>query len=145
MRRALALALALGWAVDLPAQAPELPRVLLIERSTAPASLGLKATLTVGPLKRRGNQFAGSYQLTTSPLPLANEKGLLQVTLPPDALSRLNARRPLEFTGRATSESGNPRTIQGVATPARADGGTIQMDVKSDRLKLRFATTYRLP
>lgn len=141
----LALALALAWAAGVHAQAPELPRELRIERSTAPASLGLKATLTLGPLKRQGSQYAGNYQLTTSPLPLANEKGSLQVTLAPDALHRLNTRRPIEFTGKATSDGGDPRTIKGVATPTRANGGAIQMDIKSDRLKLRFATTYRLP
>lgn len=141
----LALALALGWAAGLHAQALELPRELRIERSTAPASLGLKATLTLGPLERQGSHYAGNYQLTTSPLPVANEKGTLQVTLPADALHRLNARQPIEFTGKATSDGGDPRTIKGLATPARAEGGAIQMDIKSERFKLRFATTYRVP
>lgn len=141
----LALAVALGWAAGAHAQAPELPRELLIERSTAPASLGLKATLTVGPLKRQGNQFAGTYQLTTSPLPVANEKGSLQVTLPADALPKLNHRKPIEFTGTATNDAGDPRAIKGVALPARADGGAIEMEIKSARFKLRFATTYRAP
>lgn len=126
-------------------QTAELPRVLLIERATAPARLGEKATLTVSPLKRREDRFVGSYTVTVAPLPVANEAGSFEVVLPPDSLRNLVEKRPIAFKGSATNDAGKPRTITGTATPKDTREGAIQIDVVSERGKLRYNTTYRLP
>lgn len=126
-------------------QTAELPRLLLIDRATAPARLGERATLTVSPLKRRDDRFVGSYTVTVAPLPIANEAGSFEVALPPDSLRNLVDKRPIAFKGNATNDAGKPRTITGTATPKDARGGAIQIDVISERGTLRYNTTYRLP
>ncbi len=127
------------------AQTAELPRVLLIDKAAAPARLGQKATLTVAPLKRRDDRFVGTYTVTVSPLPVANEAGSFEVILSSDALRNLTERRPVSFTGSAKNDAGKPRTIKGTATPNDARQGAIQLDIVSERGPLHYITTYRLP
>lgn len=140
-----AVALLLVLAAAAPGQAAELPRTLLIERSTAPARLGQKATLTVSPLQRRDDRFTGTYAVAVSPLPVANEAGSFEVVIPPEALQHLTERRPIAFEGRATNGAGKSRTVKGTATPADGRRGEIQLEIVSERGTLHYRTTYRLP
>ena len=131
----------LAWASAAAAQTPALPQTLSIERSTAPAKLGQRATLTVGLLKRKGDQFVGSYTITVAPLPLANESGSLAVRIPHEALARQD---PLAFSGSATNDSGKARTINGLATPAGTDRGAVRLEIHSEHGILKYDTAYRL-
>lgn len=140
-----AVAFLLWFVAVAPGRASELPRTLLIERSAAPARLGQKATLTVSPLKRRDDRFTGSYTVVVSPLPVANEAGSFEVVIPPEALQNLTGRRPIVFAGSATNDAGKSRTVKGTATPKDGRSGEIQLEIVSERGKLHYKTTYRLP
>ena len=145
MRAPLATALFCLIAATNGAQAPELPRVLLIDKATAPARLGEKATLTVSPLKRRGDRFVGSYTVAVSPVSIGSEAGSFEVVLPPDALHNLIEGLPITFTGNATNDAGKARRIKGTATPSDARQGAIELDIVSERGPLHYTTTYHLP
>jgi hypothetical protein len=116
---------------------------MLIEPSSAAAPLGQRARLTVSPLTRKNDGYGGQYRLDVSPLSFASEKGSLAIAISESDLRKFVRGGAILFKGRATSEKGRPRTIEGEASPAGSNAGSAKLRITSEKGTLTFDTTFR--
>ena len=134
-------------AVAVPLRAEDAPpREMRIDAATTNAPLG-KAHLNVETLTRgAGDAWQGGYKVDVTPLSFAGEQGKLTISLSNEALRKLATGQAVDFSGQATSTSGNQSTVQGTATPAVGgkDTGAIRVRIDSRKGKLVFKTTYHL-
>ena len=118
-------------------------RKLFIDPSSTPVRLG-KATLIVGPLKRRDGNYVGDYQLKVRPYFFKSETGSLVLSASEDSVRRLQSGRAIDFTGKAlTREDGTTHVVLGRATPLSGDRGTVTFSIVTEKnAKIIFKTSY---
>jgi hypothetical protein len=118
-------------------------RKLFIDPSSTPVRLG-KATLIVGPLKRREGNYVGDYQLKVRPYFFKSETGSLVLSASEDSVRRLQSGRAIDFTGKAlTREDGTTHVVLGRATPLSGDRGTVTFSIVTEKnAKIIFKTLY---
>ncbi|MBI5693487.1 MAG: hypothetical protein HZC55_25710 [Verrucomicrobia bacterium] len=104
-------------------------------------------SLQMPPFVRNGaGDFESTYVARVLPFFFYNESGRLAIQVPDESLRRLAAGEAVEFSGRAVNEKGEPRRVEGKATPSGPDAGKIKVRVfVSARIELIFNTTYRFP
>jgi len=119
-------------------------RVLIIERCVTPVSAG-KATLSISPLRRTGDVYAGDYHMNVSPYFFKSEKGRLAIVVSDESMARVTKGLPADITGTATSSGdGEKRRIDAVATPADPQRGTLKLWFFAGDRKMVFTTSYRI-
>ena len=119
-------------------------RVLIIDRSSTAVSRA-KATLTIGPLRRTGDIYAGDYQMKVSPYFFKNEKGRLAIVVSDKSLAQVANGLAVEITGTATSsgKGGKTRRIDATATPNDTERGALKLWFIAEDRKMVFDTSYR--
>jgi hypothetical protein len=128
-----------------PLAAVSTNRVLVINRSATGVAGGGTATLSIEPLLRTGEIYAGDYQVKVSPYFFKGEKGKLAILVPAAALAKVLQGIAVEITGTATThgEEGKARRIDAVATPADNESGALKLWFLSGDRKMIFNTSYR--
>jgi hypothetical protein len=117
---------------------------LIIDRSFTRVS-GAKATLTIDPLVRTGECFAGDYQMKVTPFFFKSETGKLEIFVSNDALAKATNGTPVEITGTALTHGEDvKRKVNARATPRGKDHGELRVWFKVDERDMVFQTTYRL-
>ena len=118
-------------------------RKLLIDPSSASVRLRGKASLIVGPLTHRDGNYAGEYQLKVRPYFFKSETGSLLLAASDDAVRKLQAGTPINFTGKAlTHEDGRTHIVLGRATPSSGNRGSVTFSIITDDAKIVFNTSY---
>lgn len=118
-------------------------RKLLVDPSSTSVALRGKASLIVSPLTHRDGNYAGDYQLRVKPYFFKSEKGTLLLAASDDAVQKLRAGTPINFTGLAvTQKDGRIHTVLGRATPSSGDRGSVTFSIITDDAKIVFNTTY---
>ena len=103
-------------------------------------------SMTMPAFKRSGSGYEASYVAKVFPFFFYNEAGQLRVEIPDEALRRLARGEGIEFKGRAVTEEGAERVVEGKATPTDSARGRIKVRVfYSKRIQLIFNTTYEFP
>jgi hypothetical protein len=117
------LLLALGLAAAAGLRAAE---------AAAPAA-GKYDTVTIPPVKT--SIYIGSVTLTAP---------TFTVTFTDDDLAKLAKGEAVDFKGEGHNEEGEPRRVEGKATPADAASGKLKVRIwVSPKIELIFNTTYR--
>jgi len=102
-------------------------------------------TMTIEPFVRRDAVFSSTYSARVFPYFFWSERGRIWIVVPADKLRRVARGETVDFAGRAISESGDERRLEGRATPAGSSQGQIQVRVYvTRRIHLTFDTTYEL-
>lgn len=103
-----------------------------------------KATLTVGPLKRKNGIYTGDYKFTVFPWIQSNEKGRLAISVSDESLAEAGRGRVVTNSGTATSSGNNAvcRAIVAIATPIDKDHGTLKLTFMAGRWKMIFTPAY---
>ena len=113
----------------------------------APAKTSIyigSVTMTMPTFQRIGARYESSYVARVFPYFFYNERGTLAIDFTAEQLTRLDRGERVDFQGRARSESGEPRRIEGHATPTDATSGKIKVRVfVTEKIELIFNTTYR--
>ena len=118
-------------------------RKLLIDPSSTSVALRGKASLIVSPLTHRDGNYVGDYQLKVRPYFFKSEKGSLLLEAPEDAVRKLQAGTPINFTGKAvTYKDGRTHIVLGRATPLSGDRGSVTFSIITDDAKIVFNTSY---
>jgi len=118
-------------------------RKLLIDPSSASVALRGKANLIVSPLTHQDGNYAGYYQLKVRPYFFKSEKGSLLLAASDDAVRKLQAGTPINFTGKAvTHKDGRTHIVLGRATPSSGDRGSVTFSIITDDAKIVFNTFY---
>ncbi|HVU22747.1 MAG TPA: hypothetical protein VHE13_01400 [Opitutus sp.] len=139
----LCLSLALTASADAAGPAPNRYNRVEIAPTKTSVYVGTVA-MTMPPFVRRGESYESTYTAKVFPFFFLGEQGRLAVTIPDAALDQLVRGEPLDFDGRATSESGDDRRLTGHAVPTDASSGKLTVRVfVSKRIQLIFHTTYR--
>jgi hypothetical protein len=147
--RSLLLLLALLGACAMPLVVAGAPAEdpfarVTMERTSTSIYIG-KVTLAVPVFRREGASFHSTYKATVFPFFFYNEAGTLRIDTGPGDLERLGRGEVITFSGEARSEAGEPRRIEGRATPVDARSGRIKVRIwVSRKIELIFNTTYRL-
>jgi len=116
---------------------------LLIDPSFTSVALRGKASLIVSPLTHRGGNYLGDYQLKVKPYFFKSEKGSLLLAASDDAVRKLQAGTPINFTGKAvTHKDGRTHIVLGRATPSSGDCGSVTFSIITDDAKIVFNTSY---
>jgi hypothetical protein len=113
----------------------------------APAKTSIyigSVTMIMPTFQRTGARYESSYVARVFPYFFYNERGTLAIDFTAEQLTRLDRGERVDFQGRARSESGEPRRIEGHATPTDATSGKIKVRVfVTEKIELIFNTTYR--
>jgi len=118
-------------------------RKLLIDPSSTSVALRGKASLIVSPLTHRDGNYVGDYQLKVRPYFFKSEKGSLLLAASDDAVRKLLAGTPINFTGKAvTHKDGRTHIVLGRATPSSGDRGSVTFSIITDDAKIVFNTSY---
>jgi hypothetical protein len=118
-------------------------RRLLIDPSFTSVALRGKASLIVSPLTHRDGSYVGDYQLKVRPYFFKSEKGSLLLAASDDAVRKLQAGTPINFTGKAvTHKDGRTHIVLGRATPSSGDRGNVTFSIITDDAKIVFNTSY---
>lgn len=100
-------------------------------------------SLKTAPFARTSDGFSSTYHARVRPYFFASEKGRITIHVGEDHLRRLAAGETVDFTGEASNDSGEARTVTGRATPADARSGKIKVRVRvSPKVELIFNTSY---
>ena len=119
-------------------------RLLVIERSSTRVSAA-KATLTIEPLVRTNQIFAGNYDVKVSPFFFKSESGKLEIHVPDESLAKATNGVPVEITGTALTNGENvKRKVNAIATPIDNTQGKLKVWFLADNREMVFQTTYRL-
>jgi hypothetical protein len=101
-------------------------------------------TLTAPTFTRRGSTYSSTYTAKVFPFFFMGEKGTIAVTFTDDDLAKLAKGEPVDFKGEGRNEDGEPRHVEGKATPADAASGKLKVRIwVSPKIELIFNTTYR--
>jgi hypothetical protein len=119
-------------------------RDLIIDRSSTAVSRG-KATLSISPLRRTGDTYAGDYEMKVSPYFFESEKGRLAIVVSDESLARVTNGLAAEITGTATTsgKGGETRRIDATAMPADTQRGALKLWFIAGGRKMVFDTSYR--
>ena len=119
-------------------------RVLVIERSSTHVSAA-KATLTIAPLVRTGDMFAGNYEVKVVPFFFKSESGKLEIFVSDENLAKAKKGEPVEITGTAlTNGEKVKRKVNARATPASENHGELRVWFDADGREMVFETSYKL-
>ena len=145
IRRLLLLALlsatSLAWAADIDVRAYD--HVLIAPTRTSIYIGSVRMTMPSFTRDREGT-YSSTYQAKVFPYFFYNEHGTLSITVSDDQLRQLARGEPVEFHGQGKSSEGEPRRIEGKATPVDPLTGKIKVRVfVSKKIQLIFNTTYR--
>lgn len=117
-------------------------RKLVIDPSAAFVPLG-NANLFVSPLTHQNGNYVGNYRLRVRPYFFKSERGRLLLAASDDSLRKLQTGSAINFTGQAvTQEDGRIHIVNGKATPASADRGSVTFSIVTNDGKLVFNTSY---
>ena len=121
------------------------PRYATVKVEPSKTSIYIgSVTLTPAGLVRKGMTYSGTYTAKVVPLFFYGEKGTITLDVSEDQLHKLERGEPVDFTGRAQSDDGEFRRVEGRATPSDAAAGKIKVRIfVSKRIELIFNTTYR--
>jgi hypothetical protein len=143
VRLFLLIALGAAFADILVAQAST-NRLLVINRSFTHVSAA-KATLTIAPLIRVGDTFAGKYEVKVTPFFFKSESGQLEIHVSEDSLAKAKKGEPVEITGTALTDGENvKRKVNARATPSGVNQGELRVWFDADGREMVFQTSYRL-
>ena len=140
------LCVALFLAVPLFGELARNPKTcrLLIDRSSTRVS-GAKATLTIDPLIRTGECFAGDYHMKVTPFFFKSETGKLEIFVSNELHAKASNGIPVEITGTALTDGEDlKRKVNARATPRDKDRGELKVWFKVYEREMVFQTTYRL-
>jgi len=102
-------------------------------------------TMTMAPFVRKNVVYSSTYSAKVFPYFFYNEKGRIWITVPDDDLRRVAKGGSIDFTGRAISEEGDMRRVDGHASPTGPLTGKIRVRVfVTKRISLSYDTTYDL-
>jgi hypothetical protein len=102
-------------------------------------------TIAFQPFVRHRFGYSSSYAARVFPYFFLGERGRIWITVPDEALARVNRGEPVDFTGRAVNDSGDERKVDGTATPTGPREGRIRVRIFiSKRIILTYNTTYEL-
>lgn len=119
-------------------------RLLVIERSFTRVSAA-KATLTIDPLVRMGETFAGKYRVKVTPFFFKSETGNLEIFVPEASIAKVRKGEAVEITGTALTDGENvKRKVNAKATPAGENHGELKVWFVADNNEMVFQTSYRL-
>jgi hypothetical protein len=123
-----------------------LARFSIVDIKTSTASIYIATvTMTMPPFVRKNVVYSSTYSAKVFPYFLFNEKGRIWITVPDEVLRRAATGQSVDFTGRALSDSGDERRVEGHATPTGPWGGKIRVRVfVTRRISLNYDTTYEL-
>jgi len=140
----LALFLASPLVGDSARNSAATKRLLVIERSSTRVSAA-KATLTIEPLVRTNQIFAGQYDVKVSPFFFKSESGQLEINVSDESLAKAGQGQPVEITGTALTNGENvKRKVNAIATPTDKTQGKLKVWFLADNREMVFQTTYRL-
>jgi hypothetical protein len=118
-------------------------RKLFIDPSSTSVALRGKASLIVSLLTHRDGNYVGDYQLKVRPYFFKSEKGTLLLAASDDAVQKVQAGTPINFTGKAvTHKDGRTHIVLGRATPSSGDRGSVTFSIITDDAKIVFNTSY---
>lgn len=101
-------------------------------------------TLDMPAFRRAPAGYESTYSARVFPYFFYNEKGRITIDLSDDDLRKLAAGERVPFTGNAENLEGEPRRVEGQATPDDAYSGTIKVRVwVSPKIELIFNSRYR--
>ena len=101
--------------------------------------------MTMPPFVRKNTVYSSTYSAKVFPYFFYSEKGRIWIVIPDDDLRRVSLGEPVDFKGRAISDSGDERRIEGRATPTGPSGGKLRVRVFiTRRIALTYNTTYDL-
>jgi len=96
------------------------------------------------PFIRHKAEYSSTYVARVFPF-FYTERGRISIVIPDDLLHRVDRGEPVDFVGRALSDSGDSRKVEGHAVPTGPMRGKIRVRVFiSRRLSLSYDTTYEL-
>ncbi|MEI8090029.1 MAG: hypothetical protein WCG63_10615 [Opitutaceae bacterium] len=139
--RALITGLVLSVATLVASQDPH----AAVEIAPAKTSIYIgSVTMTMPTFKHTGASYESSYVARVFPYFFYNERGTLSIDFTDEQLTRLDRGERVDFQGQARNESGEPRRIEGHATPTDATNGKIKVRIfVTAKIELIFNTTYR--
>jgi hypothetical protein len=146
MRPLVALAfLSLAWAAP-AAGADDLEKYSQVLIRPATASFYIASvSMSFQPFVRHKAVYSSTYTARVFPYFFLGERGHIWIAVPDEVLARVSRGETVTLTGRALSDSGDERKIDGVATPTGPLGGRIRVRVfVSRRIILTYNTTYAL-
>ena len=118
--------------------------LLVIDRSFTRVSTA-KATLIIQPLTRKGEIFAGDYEMKVTPYFFKSESGKLEIHIPNESLAKAEQGFPVEITGTALTDGETvKRKINARATPKDKSSGELKVWFMADERQMVFNTSYRL-
>jgi hypothetical protein len=119
-------------------------RTMFVDPSSTTVHLN-KVKLIVGPLTQNGKLYVGTYQLKVVPYFLKNETGTLKLDAPDETVRTFMEGNPVKFTGKArNNKNGKVKVINGTATPADKDKGSLTFSIETDNGPMTFTTSYHL-
>ena len=102
-------------------------------------------SMAMPPFVRKGGLYLSTYTVKVFPYFLFNEKGRIWIQVSEADLRRVARGEPIDFVGKAVSDSGAVRRVEGRASPNGPFTGTIRVKVVvSRRIVLSYATSYSL-
>jgi hypothetical protein len=123
-----------------------LARFNLVDIKPSVASLFIASvTMTMPPFVRKQTVYSSTYFAKVFPYFFYSERGRIWIIVPDDELKRAAQGLPVDFVGRALSDSGEERKVVGHAVPTGPTGGKIRVRVFiTRRIALNYDTTYEL-
>ena len=146
VRRFVSIAVLCLAAASLRADDDPLARFKVVSIFPASASLYV-ATVSMSflPFVRHKTEYSSTYSARVFPYFFWSEKGRIWIIIGDDELRRVVRGEPVDFQGRALSDSGDGRRVEGRATPTGPSTGRIKVRVFiSKRSVLNYDTTYQL-
>ena len=133
-----------SFAGDIPRSSSSTNDSLVIDRSFTRVSTA-KATLIIQPLVRKGEIFAGDYEMKVTPYFFKSESGKLEIHVSEESLTKAEKGIPVEITGTAlTNGETVKRKINARATPTDKTSGELKVWFMADERQMVFNTSYRL-
>jgi hypothetical protein len=107
---------------------------------------GGKATLIIGPLRRKDGIYSGDYKVKVFPYVFENEKGRLAIVVSDESLAGINQGKATAITGTATTsgKGGLSRHIEAVATPIDNNSGMLKLWFMAGNRKMIFEPAYHV-
>jgi len=150
MQRGLALVIVLAGLLAgrlLAGASEELPGVAYSEATVDKVKTSIyvgSVTLDMPPFRRAQARYESTYSARVFPYFFYNEKGRIAIELSDEDLRKLAAGERVPFTGNAENLDGEPRRVEGHATPDDPLSGTIKVRVwVSPKIELIFNSRYR--
>jgi hypothetical protein len=102
-------------------------------------------SMTMPPFVRKNVVYSSTYSAKVFPYFFWSEKGRIWIIVSDADVRRASQGKPVDFVGRALSDSGEERKVVGHAIPTGPSGGRISVRVfVTRRIALNYETTYEL-